>query len=150
MAKTKLEGFRQINGSFGQIWWDGELLVEIDSFEAKVTANREDVMMAGSLDIDSKITSLKGEGSFKIKKVYSRGVKSIVESWRNGNDIRAQLVGKLKDPDTIKGQGERVVINNVWFNEMTLMQFELGQKLEREFPFGFTVSDVEFPDEINP
>jgi len=28
------------------------------------------------------------------------------------------------------------------------MQFEQGQKLEREYPFGFTPSDVTFPDLI--
>lgn len=145
---AKLKGFNQINGSWGQLWWDGELIVEVESFEAKVTANREDVTIAGSLDIDSKITGLKGEGSFKIKKVYTRGINQMLERWNKGEDVRAQLVGLLADPDTVGKQKERVVINNVWFNELTLMQFEAGQKLEREFPFGFTPSDVEFPDTI--
>lgn len=145
-----IEGYRQINGSWGQLWWNGELICEVDTFEAKITPNREDVMLAGSLDVDSKITGLKGEGSFKIKKVYSRGVMKIVKAWRAGTDPRSQLIGKLSDPDTIRKQGERVVINNAWFNELTLMQFELGQKLEREFTFGFPVSGVEYPDEIKP
>jgi len=143
-----LKGHQQLNGSWGQLWWNGELIIEVESFEAKVTANREDVPIANSLDVDSKITSLKGEGSFKIKKVFTRGINQMLKNWNSGHDIRAQLVGLLSDPDTSNKQKERVVINNVWFNELTLMQFELGQKLEREFSFGFTPSDVESPDTI--
>lgn len=144
----KLTGARQINGSFGELWLDGELVVEVESFEAKAIANREDVMMAGSLDVDSKITSLKGEGTMKVKKIYTRGVNKLLESWRDGIDVRSQFIGKLADPDAVGKQSERVIINNVWFNEVTLMQFEQGAKLEREYPFGFTPSDVEFRDTI--
>lgn len=145
---AKLKGFNQISGSWGQLWWNGDLIIEVDSFEAKVTAEREDVPIAGSMDIDSKITALKGEGSFKVKKVYTRSINRMLDSWRKGSDVRSQLVGLLSDPDTVGKQKERVAINNVWFNEVTLMQFEHGQKLEREFPFGFTAGDVEFPDII--
>lgn len=145
---SKIPGYRVINGSFGQLWWDGELIFEISSFEAKVTPNREDVLMAGTLDIDSKITNLKGEGTLKIKKVFTRGITSLLESWKKGLDPRSQLIGKLADPDTKNNGRERVVIDNVWFNELTLMEFETGKVLEREFPFGFTPSNVEFPDTI--
>lgn len=142
---AKIQGFRQINGSWGQLWWDGELIYEVESFDAKVTVEREDVVMAGTLDIDSKMTGLKGEGTFRVKKVFSRGLKKLLSAWKEGRDIRSQLIGKLADPDAYGT--ERVVINNVWFNELTLMQFEKGP-LTREFPFGFTPSDVDFPDLI--
>lgn len=144
---NKIPGYRQISGSWGQLWWDGELVYEVDSFESKITAEREDVYQAGSLDVDSKITQLKGEGSMKVKKVYSRGLIKLLDAWKKGHDIRSQFIGKLDDPDAYGS--ERVVIDNVWFNELTLMQFEMGQKLEREFPFGFTPSTVDFPDLID-
>lgn len=144
----KIPGFRQISGSFGQIWWDGELVFEVLAFEAKLVPNREDVPQAGTLDVDSKITGLKGEGTLKIKKVFSRGIAKLLNAWKEGRDPRSQLVGKLADPDTKNRRSERVTIDNVWFNELTLMQFEAGQKLESEFPFGFTASDVRFPDTI--
>lgn len=143
---TKIPGYRQISGNWGQVWWDGELVYELESFEAKVTTEREEVPTDGN-DIDSKITGLKGEGTLKIKKVYSRGIKKLLKAWQQGQDPRSQLVGKLADPDAYGS--ERVVINNVWFNELTLLQFEKKQKLEREFPFGFTVGDVRFPDLID-
>ncbi|NLW92370.1 MAG: phage tail tube protein [Syntrophomonadaceae bacterium] len=148
MATNKVPGYRQINGSFGQVWWDGELIFEVSSFSAEVTANREKVQMAGSLDEDSKITSLSGEGTLKIKHVFTRGCKKFLDAWKSGKDPRSQFVGKLADPDTKDSGAERIVFNNVWFNKLTLMEFETGKVLEREFPFGYTPSDVDFPDTI--
>lgn len=136
----KLEAKRQFNGTYGDVWWDGEKLLDIMSFEAKISVNREDVNQAGDLSIDSKITSLKGEGTIKVKKVYSRGISKFLEAYKSGKDPRSQLIGLLSDPDAF-GK-ERIIIDNCWFNEFTLMQFEQAKLLEREFPFGFTVSSV--------
>lgn len=148
MSKAKIPGNRVINGAFGQLWWDGDLVFEVSSFNAKITANREKVQMAGTLDEDSKITSLTGAGTFKVKKVFSRGLASLLASWKAGEDPRSLLAGKLKDPDTLNGGAERVTIDNVWFNELTLMDFEGGKVGEQEYPFGFTPSDVDYPDTI--
>lgn len=144
----KVRGYNVISGSWGQVWWDGELIMEVSSFEARVIPDRADVNMAGSLDTDSKIIGLKGEGSMRVKKMFTRGVNKILKAWNAGEDPRSQLIGKLKDPNTIGKQSERVVLDNVWFNEMTLMQFETGQLLEREIPFGFTPGDADFQDTI--
>lgn len=143
----KIRGNNQINGSWGQVWLDGDLVFEVESFEAKVTANRESVII--DMDEDSKLVSLKGEGTLKVKKVFSRGKKKLLEAWKLGNDPRSTLVGKIKDPDTVGKQSERVSIGNVWFDELTLMQFEKAKKLEEEYKFGFTPSDASFVDTID-
>jgi hypothetical protein len=143
---AKIPGYRVINGSFGALWWDGNQVFEVESFELTVTPNREDVNQAGSMDVDSKITSLKGEGKFRVKKVFSRGLTTLLSSWKQGKDPRSQLIGKLADPDSYGS--ERVVVDNVWFNQLTLMEFEVNKKLDREFTFGFTASNVSFPDTI--
>lgn len=70
---AKIRGNNQVNGSWGQVWWDSELVFELESFEAKVTAEREDVVIG--MDKDSKLVGLKGEGTMKVKKVFSRGKK---------------------------------------------------------------------------
>jgi hypothetical protein len=144
---AQLRGNRQVNGSWGQLWWDNELVFELESYEAKVTTEREDVVIG--MDVDSKLIGLKGEGTFKVKKVFSRGKQALLEAWKRGEDPRSKLVGKIKDPDTIGKQSERVSIGNVWFNELTLMQFELKKKLEEEYKFGFTPSDASFMDTID-
>ena len=138
----KYRGRRRWNGSHGRVWWDGEMLFEIAKFEAKVTADREDVLIGNSKD--SKITSLTGEGSFTIKSVINRNINRYLEEWKNGHDPRATLVGLIDDPDAVEGQKERSIIDNVWFNELMLMAFEKGQVVEKEFTFGFTPEDASF------
>lgn len=140
-------GKHQINGGWGQLWWEGELLVEISSFEAKVTANREDVLIG--LSTDSKLVSLAGEGTFTVKKVYSRNKKKYLDAWKKGEDIRTTFVGKIEDPDTPGKQSERISISNVWLNELTLMQFEHGSLATEEYSFGFTPQDASFLDVIS-
>jgi hypothetical protein len=143
---VKYRGRRRWNGSHGSVWWDGELLFEISKFDAKVTANREDVLIGNS--VDSKITSLKGEGSFTIKSVVNRNINTYLEEWKNGHDPRATLVGLIDDPDAVDGQKERCSIDNVWFNDLVLMTFEKGKVVEKEFPFGFTPEDASFIETV--
>lgn len=143
---TTYRGRRRWNGSWGKVWWDNELLFEIEKFEAKVTADREDVLIG--IDKDSKQVSLTGTGTFTIKSVINRNINRYLEEWKAGHDPRATLVGLLDDPDAVDGQKERCTIDNVWFNELTLMTFEKGKAVEKEFPFGFTPSDAKFIETI--
>lgn len=140
-------GRRRWNGSHGKVWWDNELLFEIEKYECKVTANREDVLIGNS--VDSKIVSLKGEGSFTVKSVINRNVSSYLEAWKAGKDPRATLVGLIEDPDAVDGQKERCSIDNVWFNELSIMNFEKGKVVEKEFPFGFTPEDAAFMETVS-
>lgn len=149
MKTSALAGNRTITGTHGTLWVDGEEIFEIESFEATVTFEREDVTMAGNLDTDSKVVGQTGEGSFAVKKVYSRGLDKFIGMIKEGKDVRSQLISKLQDPDTVGGQAERVSIDNVWFNDFVLMQFEMGNLVENEYNFGFAPSSVELIDRIN-
>lgn len=140
-------GRRRWNGNHGRLWWDGKLLFEISKFNAKVTSDREDVIIGNSKD--SKITSLTGEGSFTIKSVINRNINQYLEEWKAGRDPRATLVGLLEDPDMVDGQKERCSIDNVWFKELSLMDFEKGKVVEKEFPFGFTPEDASFIETVD-
>jgi len=144
---VKYRGRRRWNGSYGRVWWDGLMLFEISKFECKVTADREDVLIGNSKD--SKIVSLTGEGSFTIKSVINRNINRYLEAWKNGHDPRANLVGLIDDPDAVEGQKERCSLDNVWFNELALVNFEKGQVVEKEFPFGFTPEDASFIETID-
>ncbi|MGE1061803.1 phage tail tube protein [Megasphaera paucivorans] len=140
-------GRRRWNGSHGKVWWDNELLFEIEKFECKVTANREDVIIGNS--VDSKIVSLKGEGTITIKSVVNRNISAYLEAWKSGQDPRATFVGLIDDPDAVDKQKERCSIDNVWFNELAIMNFEKGKVVEKEFPFGFTPEDASFMETIS-
>lgn len=144
---ANITGQRNIAGSKGQLWMNGNLWAETKSVESKATINRETIQMAGSYDEDSKITSISCEGSIVINKIFSRE-QEFIEEFKNGKDVRFQLFVTLDDPDAY-GR-ESVQLDNCWFNEITVAQFEVGTVLEREFPFGHTYSDIKFPEYIPP
>ena len=140
-----IRGNRTISGAYGELWLDNEKVAELKSIEAKITAERADVQLG--ISVDSKITGLKGEGTVTIYKVYTRG-KKILENWLKGKDVRSRIVTSIKDPDSLKGQEERVSIDNVWFNSIDLVKFSRGEIVEEEIPFGFTPGDVKYENAI--
>lgn len=123
-----------ISGTHGFFWWNNSICYEITSFEAKIKTNRETINFSGEMWEDSKLMSVTGEWSAKIKKVYSRG-KEYAEKLAKGVDERLVLIGKLQDPDN--GGIERVQLNNCWLDELTLQAFESGKICEDEFSGGF-------------
>lgn len=143
---VQYRGRRRWNGSHGKVWWDNELLFEIEKFEVTVEPQREDVLIGNS--VDSKVVALKGSGSITIKSVINRNLNKFLEDWKAGHDPRTTLVGLLEDPDMIDAQKERVSLDNVWFNKLDLMSFEKGKVVEKEYPFGFTPEDARFIETV--
>ena len=140
-------GNRRWNGNAGKVWINGELIFEINAFECKITADREDVIIGQSKD--SKIVSLTGEGTMTIKRVFNRGFAEYLENLKAGHDTRFRLVAALSDPDAIKGQSERISIENLWFNDFSPLHFEKGTVIEDELSFGFTPEDLSYLETVN-
>lgn len=136
MAKFKAP--RIISGTHGYLYWDGDLVYEVSSVEASIKTDREDVTFAGDMWKDSKLMSLGGEGTIKIRKVFSRA-KTLAKAFSEGKDPRSELIVKLEDPDSFGS--ERVALHNCWFNDVPLASFENGKIVEEEFSFGFSSFD---------
>lgn len=143
-----IPGNRYISGTNGKVWWNGELIAEVKAFQATVSIDRAEIINENG-DVDSKMQSKKGEGTLTLSKVYSRGLKALLSAYGKNEDPRSQFISVLDDPDAYKKQKERVVLNNVWFNEITLANWEKGNVVEQEWPFGFTPGDSEIPETIN-
>lgn len=135
----KVKSTRQINGTFGSVWVNNEKWLDVESFEAKVTIDYEDVNMAEDLATHKKMTGWTGEGTLTVKKVYSRGASLLADGVKKGQLPEINLVGKLADPDAFGA--ERVAINEVTFNEFMLMQFEQKTLATEELPFNFADYD---------
>lgn len=144
MAKQK--GNRVLAGTWAEIWIDGAHIFDCYKISAKISANREDVQIG--IDIDSKMTGLKGEGEFAVKKVYSRH-QATFEAWARGEDPRAQIITKLADPDAVGKKQERYSIDNVWFNELPVVDWEKGKAVDLSTSFGFTPSDMQVLDQVS-
>lgn len=125
---------RVMSGTWGQVWVDGELWAELDGFQAKVTYNKESVMLCGSMMEGSKISSMKGTGSISVKKMYTRN-HARTDSLMDGVDVRCTIVGKLADPDAYGA--ERVALYDVSFDDETIMDFTAGNFAKGTHPFTF-------------
>lgn len=141
----KIKGNKTLSGTYGEVWWNGDKIWEVSKIEVKVTANREDVQL--DIDVDSKMTGLKGEFTLTVKKVYSR-YADVLAQWQKGIDPRGQLITKLADPDAVGEQQERYSIDNCWFNELPLVNMEKGAIIEEEISGGFTPTDMVNLDKI--
>lgn len=135
-----MEAKRIINGTFGQVWLDEDLVGECYGLQAKRSYNKETVIIPGQLEEDTKITGSSGTGSLKLHKVNSRLIKKTREI-TNGKDIRFTIITKLKDPDSTGV--ERIALLGVSFDDTTLADWEVGNLGKVEAPFTF-VKDIPY------
>lgn len=135
---NEIRGNRTLAGSWAEVWYNGIKILEVSKISTKVTVNREDVQMG--LDIDTKITGLKGEGTISMIKVYTR-FEDVRQEIARGHDPRGTIVTKLKDPDAAGGQTERYQIGNVALSEFGF-EYEMGAVVKQEVPFSFTPTDM--------
>ena len=112
-----------------KLWIDGIAILEFKKVEAKVSTNREDIQVG--IDMDSKLTSLKGEINVTVNKVYS-SYNEVMKNYTSGKDVRSQVIAKLKDPDSPNAQMERWSLDNVWWNDIPLFIAEKGALIEEE------------------
>ena len=135
----KVKSNKLINGTYGSVWVNNEKWLDVEEFEAKVSIDYEDVNMAGDPATHKKMIGWTGEGSLKVKKVYSRGAKLLADDVKKGKVPDVSIVGKLADPDAFGS--ERVAIKEVTFTEFMLMQFAQKTIGSEELPFSFADYD---------
>jgi hypothetical protein len=136
-----LDATRVINGQYGEVWQDGKWLTNVQSAEATVEINKEEIMRSGTRWVGHKVTSLKGSGTIKGYKVTSDFITLIgsVASDR-GKPYVTELILKLNDPESFGA--ERVRLKSVQFDQIPLGKFEVGAIVEEELPFTFSGYDM--------
>lgn len=140
-----MEAKRAINGTWGEVWLDGEKMSECHGLQAKVSFKKEDVPICGSLAMEKKIVGWDGTGSLKLYKVSSRMGIKLQKLISEGKDLRFIIISKLADPDSVGA--ERVAIKNVSFDDIMLADWMVGAVGKTECPFTF--SKYEYLDKIN-
>ncbi len=140
----QIRGNRHLSGTWGQMWYNGFLIGEMTKIATKTTVNREDVQTG--IDVDTKITGMKGEGTMTLAKAFTR-FEDVREEIKRGRDPRGTIIAALKDPDATGAQTERYQIGNVALSEFGF-EWEKGSVVKQEYPFSFTPSDMINLDKI--
>ena len=143
MSKTIDNAKRTINGTYGEVWCDGDKIAECTACQAKVAINKETVNLCGQFMSDAKATSANGTGSLELYKVDS-GFARKQEGIQDGVDRRFTIVSKLKDPDSYGA--ERVALYNVSFDDLTLADWKAATV--GTVTKAFTFSRYQYLDEI--
>lgn len=140
------EAKRAINGTFGYMYLDGELVRETTALKATVELNFLPVPMCGDLAEHKKVSGLKGKGNVTMTKVNSRMAILLSDYIKSGKTPTFTIISKLEDPDAFGA--ERVVLKGVQFESLSLVDWGTNKIGEINQPFTFT--DWEFLDLIEP
>ena len=137
---------RICNGTFGELWLDGDYVGECYKAQAKVEFTKEEIKQCGTFFTDNKVVGCKGTGSLTMHKVNSRMAIKVANMVRNKQDVRFTVISKLADPDAFGA--ERCAVYGVSFDDLTLFDWEAGAVGESEHPFTFTT--YEYLDKVDP
>jgi len=142
-----MQGFNDeqvINGTWGECWFDGDYMAEVESVKGELTAEYTDIQRVQRLTKGKKLTGLEGTGEVKFHKVSSSIAKKILTCFKAGKVPKYTIISKLKDPDN--GGTERVAFYNCVIDKAILADWEAGKNGEETYSFTFT--DAEYLDSI--
>lgn len=135
MARTIDTAKRVINGTWGEVWMDGEKIAECTACQIKVGKNKTTVNLCGQFMDDSKATNGSGTGSLTLYHVDSGFARKMVDL-QTGVDQRFTLISKLADPDSYGA--ERVAVYNLSFDDLTLADWQAATVGTVTAPFTFS------------
>lgn len=135
-----------INGTWGECWINEDYVAEVSGLNAKVTLSKADVSFTRDLWKRSKVTGMEGKGTLKLHKISSRMAILMKDNIKQGKQTVCTIISKLADPDALGA--ERVVLKDVTFDELTLVDWEVKKNGEQSIPFTF--SGYDFLDLIEP
>ena len=112
---------RIMHGNGGHAWFNGKKLTTLQSVEAKVAGDFEEINVCGDpatyLKIDSDVLSL------------------MAAAYKSGEMPTITIITSQTMPGTSKA--ERVAYSDITIDEFTLAKFEKKSKTEEEIPFKF-------------
>lgn len=141
-----LDATRVIQGQYGYVYDEnGNWMSHVKSLQASVDINKEDVPRAGSRRMGKKTSTIDMTGSMTAYKITSDMIKRLADSVKDGGKpFVTQIIVKLDDPESYGA--ERILLKGVQFDNVPLINFEVGSIVEEEF--NFTFDDFEFLDVI--
>ena len=130
------------NGTYGEVWFDGDYMAETESLKAEVDLSYESVSRVRNLADGKKLIGIEGKGEVKLKKVRSYVTKKMSGKLKKGKSPSFTIISKIDDPDAIGA--ERVALYGCKFDKMILADWE--RKKVGEESYSFTFEDWELLD----
>lgn len=122
-----------ILGTNGKLYVNGVRYAHIKSFELKATMNYEEVDVNGNLAKQYVYTGYALSGTMTLHKINSHNANLVKDGMKTGVMPDIKFVASVNDPN-FDGQ-DRIEVENVTFDEVTLLAFENGAIGEESVPF---------------
>ena len=124
---------KTINGTYGEIWINGQKFGNCKSFQAKVTGEYQEMDVAGKSGKSQKWLGFSIAGTITLAKLDSSITSMLLPFWKLHQNPTFTIVGKLADPSAYGA--ERISLTGVTIDEATLMDFEQKTVKDEEVPF---------------
>lgn len=138
--KKLIKGKEAINGSWGEMWFDGEYMAQVTAFKAEIGIKTTPVPRVQSLSPGQKMTGLEPKGEVKMTKINSFMMNKIRDCLDRGVMPIFKIVSNINDPDSTGN--ERIVVNDATFDKLVLADWENEKLGEESYSFTFTDYDV--------
>ena len=125
-----------INGTWGEVWIDGQYMAQANGLEATIEIDYEDVNKVGSLATYKKMTGYNGSGSVKLSHISSYFIDKLSENTKKGKMTTCTIISKLQDPDALGC--ERIQLSGVNFDGITLANWANKELVEEDVSFTFS------------
>lgn len=122
-----------MRGTDGRVFFDGEQMGYVESFEAKETYNKEEIYANGDYRAKHIFTGSSLAGTYTGFKQDSAVLLKYQQASRTGVMPELTIVGKIVDPAS--GKVQRVRLDGVMPDEIMLIAFENNTLLKEEIPF---------------
>lgn len=126
---------RVMHGNGGHAWWQGKPLATLQSVEAKVSGDFEEINVCGDPATYAIYNGYSGEGTLTWLKVDSTVLEELAEAYQTGIMPEISIVTAQKQRGTSKV--ERVAYSDITITEFMLAKFEKKAMTEEEVPFKF-------------
>ena len=122
-----------INGTWGEVWVEGEYIGEIEEFSVEINLSYEEVLRSRHLEPGQKLVKVETKGAMKCHKVRDMLEAKVLKILNKGKTPEFQIIGKVANPDA---DGEtRICVDNCKFDKITLMDFKVGKNAEQSCNF---------------
>lgn len=135
IQKKEFKPNEVINGTWGEVWVDGDYMANCTAFKAEITIKTTTVPMCQNLTEGEKLTGLERKGEVKFHKVNSLVMNKYLAAIKKGKLPEVTIISKLKDPDS--AGAERVAVYGCTFDKVTLANWEVGKIGEESYGFNF-------------
>lgn len=138
-----MKGFRPeqvINGTWGEVWFDGEYLAQVTACKAEVTLKKTAISQCQNLVDGQKVTGLEPKGELKLHKINSFVMNKVNKVVKAGKTPTHTIISNVNDPDAIGA--ERVVLQTPRYRYY-VYTWDYGNEFEDLIGQGYTEEYIE-------